>query len=92
MEKMTIRKFANLLGKTLGYTNGIAFGEESKWTARKFNYPFIEAQLDGAFLVRNLNSRQEVKLLEAGLIASVKIAPKRWSSDESKVAIFWSAN
>jgi hypothetical protein len=90
--EMTAKKFSNLVAKTLGITFGPAVGQDAVWRAVKGKNAYIKDEKDNAFLIVNLPNWQAVKLLEAGFVATAKIAPKGWYSDEAKVELYWSAN
>jgi hypothetical protein len=91
MEKITARKFVNLVSKTLGYAGAVALGQDAKWSAMKLGYAYLEEELDGSFLIANLKGHHAAKLIEAGFSATAKIASKRTALEDKRVELFWTA-
>lgn len=89
---MTGKKFSNLVSKTLGYSNAVAYGKSSSFSAWKLGYMFIEEEQDGTFLIANIKGHHSAKLIEAGFIGTLKIAEKKSAlQGEPIAAIFWAA-
>jgi hypothetical protein len=89
--KMTAKKFSNLVAKTLGITHGPAVGQEARRSAARFQRAYIKHEIDGAFMIAYLPNWQAAKLLEAGFTATAKLSPKGWFSDEQRVELYWTA-
>ena len=88
---MTSKKFSNLVAKTLNITHGPEVSVEGVLRAELTKNAFILDEKDGAFAINNLPEWQEVALVRAGFTATLKVAPKRWSSESEKVATYWTA-
>lgn len=89
---MNARKFSNLVSKTLGYSNAVAFGKDSSFSAWKLGFMFIEEEQDGTFLIANIKAHQSAKLIEAGFVGTLKITEKKSAIHSEPIAgIFWSA-
>ena len=88
---MTSKKFSNLVAKTLKISHGPEVSVEGVMRASIMKHAYILDQQDGAFAINNLPEWQAVALVRAGFTATVKVAPKRWSSESEKVATYWTA-
>ena len=89
--EMTAKKFSNLVAKTLGISHGPAVGRDAVYSAVRTKSAYIKNEIENAFLVPYLPNWQQVKLIEAGFVATAKVSPKSWLSDEPKVELYWSA-